>query len=83
MFNCPNYKIPEQTTYSYTSEEVLDIDEIVREDLMLQYEEELKNGINNADFLDSLLQVIEFYCTGKQYREFRLSIHKEDESDNA
>lgn len=80
MFNYPNYKTPEQSTYSYT-EEVLDIDEIVREDLMLQYEEELKNGINNADFLDSLLQVIEFYCTGKQYREFFMSIHKK-EGDN-
>lgn len=81
MFNFPDYKLPEQSTYSYT-EEVMDIDEIVREDLMLQYKEELKYGSNNTDFLDSLLQVIQFYCTGKQYREFYFSIHGEN-NDNA
>lgn len=73
MFTYTEYFMP-----SKLNTEEMDIDEIVREDLMLQYKEELKNGINNTDFLDSLLQVIEFYCTGKQYRDFYFSIHKED-----
>lgn len=76
MFTYTEYFMP-----SKLNTEEMDIDEIVREDLMLQYKEELKNGINNTDFLDSLLQVIEFYCTGKQYRDFYFSVHKEEDSD--
>ena len=66
MFNYPNY--------SYTTTEV-DINEIVRDELMTQYRLELEHGKDNVEFLDSLLQVIQFYCTGKQYREFYFSIH--------
>ena len=74
MFNFPEYRPPEQTTYSYT-EEAIGIDEIVREELMIQYKLELEHGKDNVEFLDSLLQVIQFYCTGKQYRDFYFSIH--------
>lgn len=71
MFNYPNY------SYTTTVEE--NVNDIVREELMTQYRLELEHGKDNVEFLDSLLQVIQFYCTGKEYREFYFSIHdKED-----
>ena len=71
MFNYPNY--------SYSTTEV-DINEIVRDELMTQYRLELEHGKDNVEFLDSLLQVIQFYCTGKEYRDFYFSIHKEGDN---
>lgn len=69
------------TEYFMPSKHNIDIDEIVRDELMTQYRLELEHGTDNTDFLDSLLQVIEFYCTGKEYREFFMSIHGGSEND--
>ena len=68
--------------YYNIEETVTNIDSLVRDELMIQYKLELEHGTTNTDLLDALLQVIKFYCTGKEYRDFYLSINGEN-NDNA